>query len=150
MRLFDFDLDGTGLFCGVLKYLLERGLSCPKTIASTHFHDVFHDDLINPYRVPITFVHMQVMISLSQDSGASREASAVVEDDDDGSDTLLRSADKIVYLYKYVRPFPLELRSIHQRSHRVVDGYTLHSHAITCAELSGVPKRVTSRAQYVQ
>ncbi|TBU56560.1 hypothetical protein BD310DRAFT_960111 [Dichomitus squalens] len=125
--------DGAGLFCGMLKHLLERGSSCPKTIATTHFHDIFHNNLFSPCRVPVTFVHMQVMFSLNQGPGAleSREPSAFIEYEDDGSQTRMGPDDKIVYLYK------------------VVNGYSLHSHAITCAELSGVPKRVTSRAQYV-
>ncbi|KAM5533149.1 hypothetical protein V8D89_013197 [Ganoderma adspersum] len=126
--------DGAGLLCGVLKHLLGRGSDCPKVIATTHFHDLFHNDLLSPYRLPISFVHMQVMLSLDTGNGAldSREPTALgVDDDDDISDVRLGPGDKIVYLYK------------------VVHGYSLHSHAITCAELFGVPKRVTSRAQYV-
>ncbi|KAI1793251.1 muts domain V-domain-containing protein [Ganoderma leucocontextum] len=126
--------DGAGLLCGVLKHLLDRGSSCPKVIATTHFHDVFHNDVLSPYRLPISFVHMQVMLSLDKGNGAldSRELKTTGQDDDDDiSDARLGSGDKIVYLYK------------------VVNGYSLHSHAITCAELFGVPKRVTSRAQYI-
>ncbi|PIL22345.1 hypothetical protein GSI_15033 [Ganoderma sinense ZZ0214-1] len=123
--------DGAGLLCGVLKHLLGRGLSCPKVIATTHFHDLFHNDLLSPYRLPISFVHMQVMLSLDMGNEAPNPRAPTASDEDDISDVRLGPGDKIVYLYK------------------VVNGYSLHSHAITCAELFGVPKRVTSRAQYV-
>jgi hypothetical protein len=31
-------VDGTGLFCGVVKHLLGRGVGCPKVLIATHFH----------------------------------------------------------------------------------------------------------------
>ncbi|KAI0714049.1 DNA mismatch repair protein MutS [Cerioporus squamosus] len=124
-----YTLHGAGLFCGVLKYLLERGPHCSKVIATTHFHDVFQSELLSPHRLPITFVHMQVLLAsgtgnISLDSNHNTDAS-----DDDS--LAISPGDKITYLYK------------------VATGYSLHSHAITCAELFGVPKRVTSRAKYV-
>ncbi|RDX49897.1 hypothetical protein OH76DRAFT_495372 [Lentinus brumalis] len=121
--------DGAGLFCGVLKHLLERGSHCPKVIATTHFHDVFQNELLSPHRLPVTFVHMQVLLA-SGNGNISLESSGSADASDDES-LPIGPGDKITYLYK------------------VASGYSLHSHAITCAELFGVPKRVTSRAKYV-
>ena len=95
----------------MLKHLLGSGSSCPKVIATTHFHDLFHNDLLSPYRLPISFVHMQVMLSLDTGNGAlgPRETTALgVDDDDDISDVRLGPGDKIVYLYKYVYQLPAE------------------------------------------
>lgn len=96
--------DGAGLFCGVLKHLLGRGASCPKVIATTHFHDVFQDDLLSPYKLPITFVHMQVLLA-----SGSHESSINPTDDNDTDDgdedksrVRITSGDRITYLYKYV------------------------------------------------
>ncbi|KAI0755181.1 DNA mismatch repair protein MutS [Daedaleopsis nitida] len=125
--------DGAGLFCGVLKHLLERGASCPKVIATTHFHDVFQNDLLSPYKLPITFVHMQVLLVSSSHESSIDPTDGNDTDDEDRDESRVRitSGDRITYLYK------------------VAHGYSLHSHAIACAELFGLSKRVTSRAQYV-
>ncbi len=99
----DSCLDGAGLICGVLKHLLGRGSSCPKVIATTHFHDLFHNDMLSPYRLPISFVHMQVLFSLDSGVLDPREPTTSGEDDDDDfSDVRLGPGDKIVYLYKCV------------------------------------------------
>ncbi|KAH9846354.1 muts domain V-domain-containing protein [Lenzites betulinus] len=124
--------DGAGLFCGVMKYLLARGASCPKVIATTHFHELFHNDLLSPHKLPVTFLHMQVLLATGSDNKpAVLESDMMGDSDDDASRAPLAPSDKITYLYK------------------VADGYSLHSHAITCAELFGVPRRVTTRARYV-
>jgi len=47
----------------VLKSLLARGAECPKVLAATHFHDVFHPDFLDPNLLPITFSHMEVMFT---------------------------------------------------------------------------------------
>ncbi|KAI0670991.1 DNA mismatch repair protein MutS [Trametes maxima] len=121
---------GAGLFCGVLVHLLATGASCPKVIASTHFHELFREDLLSPYLLPVTFSHMQVLLATS-----SEDDSVLPENPDDDDDT---NAARI--------PVPTR----HQITlDRVAHGYSLHSHAITCAELFGVPKRVTARARYV-
>ncbi|KAI9347196.1 muts domain V-domain-containing protein [Zopfochytrium polystomum] len=39
-------LDGIGLFCGAVEYLLSKGPAAPKAILSTHFHEVFNHRLI--------------------------------------------------------------------------------------------------------
>ncbi|KAI0822038.1 DNA mismatch repair protein MutS [Trametes gibbosa] len=124
--------NGAGLFCGVLTQLLARGASCPKVVATTHFHEVFHKDLLNPHKLPVTFLHMQVLLATGSDGQtAVLESDMISDNDDDEGRAQLAPSEKITYLYK------------------VADGYSLHSHAITCAELFGVPKRVSTRARYV-
>ncbi|OJT13826.1 MutS protein -like protein [Trametes pubescens] len=120
---------GSGLFCGVLKHLLESGTFCPKVIATTHFHEIFHNDLLSPHKLPITFLHMQVLLA-SSETNAGVLGEHTLEGSDDDETTRLAPSDKITYLYK------------------VASGYSLHSHAITCAEIFGVPRRVTARARY--
>ncbi|KAF8627457.1 hypothetical protein AX17_006270 [Amanita inopinata Kibby_2008] len=118
--------DGTGLFCGVLMHLLQRGVNCPKVIAATHFHDVFQHGLLDPCSVPIAFRHMQIMFTSSTGS--------VLTDDEMASNDgyfAIRPGEKITYLY------------------RVAEGLSLESHAAKCAEIFGIPSRVVQRAQYV-
>ena len=87
----------------MLKHLLGRGSSCPNVIATTHFHELFHNDLLSPYRLPINFVHMQIMLSSDKENEIldPREPTTSSEEDDDVS-VRLRPGDKIVYLYKCV------------------------------------------------
>ncbi|KAJ7016657.1 DNA mismatch repair protein MutS [Mycena alexandri] len=130
---------GAGLFCGVLKHLLNRGPNCPKVLAATHFHDVFREDLLDPDAVPITFLHMQVMFTSSTgqllDSNSPHHlvkptlnsASTTCQDAALG----VKKGEKITYLY------------------RVAEGLTLDSHAAKCAEIFGVPSRIVQRAQHV-
>jgi DNA mismatch repair protein MSH5 len=54
-------VDGAGLFCGVIQHLITRGQNCPKVLIATHFHDVFHPPMLDQKRLPINFLHMQVM-----------------------------------------------------------------------------------------
>ncbi|CAK5284093.1 unnamed protein product [Mycena citricolor] len=125
--------DGAGLFCGVLKYLLERGPHCPKVLAATHFHDVFREGLLDPDAVPITFLHMQVLFTANDGQILDSDAShglvkptlrSNASDNDDGS-------QKITYLY------------------RVCEGLSLQSSAAKCAEIFGVPTRIVQRAEHV-
>ncbi|KAF7981474.1 hypothetical protein HWV62_33515 [Athelia sp. TMB] len=113
---------GAGLFCGVLKELLDRGADCPKVLAATHFHEVFTDNLLDCASVPVTFLHMQAILTVSEKSGTA----AGREEDED-----VRPGESITYLY------------------RVAEGLALDSHATKCAERFGVPKRVVDRARYV-
>ena len=54
--------DGASLFAATIKHLLERGNQCPRTLAATHFHEVFHDDFLSQ-SLPFTPAHMQVLLS---------------------------------------------------------------------------------------
>ncbi|KAF8890007.1 muts domain V-domain-containing protein [Gymnopilus junonius] len=131
--------DGTGLFCGVLQHLLNRGANCPKVLVATHFHDVFNEDILDPEHVPVSFRHMQVMFTSS--TGATVESSFVCDSTSAASPapsagTLansmnLRPTDKITYLY------------------RVAEGLSLNSHAAKCAEIFGIPTLTVERAEYV-
>lgn len=111
--------DGAGIFCGVIKYLLRRGDSCPKVLAATHFHDVFKPDMLDPQTLPFTPLHMQVMFTTH------------FEQDIQDLPLVPKPSDKITYLY------------------RVAPGFSLASHAAQCAEIFGVPLRVVERARYV-
>jgi DNA mismatch repair protein MSH5 len=106
--------DGAGLFCGVLKHLLDRGSNCPKVLAATHFHDVFRADLLDPTLVPISFLHMQVMFTTNSgtvlDGGNSpdigdglstpRNTLEHVSQDGEGGDRKVTPGEKITYLYR--------------------------------------------------
>ncbi|KAF9476534.1 hypothetical protein BDN70DRAFT_863087 [Pholiota conissans] len=137
--------DGAGLFCGVLRHLLNRGSKCPKVLVATHFHDVFNEDLFDPESIPVSFRHMQVMFTSSTGaivepgtpsiSASSRGASPLVSTIEDVSGVTTNKtvgpAEKITYLY------------------RVAEGLSLDSHAAKCAEIFGIPLRIVERAQHV-
>lgn len=94
----------------MLTHLLARGAACPKVIAATHFHDVFRDDILRPDILPVTFVHMQVMISsghgeLLGDSGMRHDEDDGGADDENGDDedtagNRIRPGERITYLYR--------------------------------------------------
>ncbi|KAF7798450.1 hypothetical protein EIP86_009671 [Pleurotus ostreatoroseus] len=131
--------DGAGLFCGLLTHLLARGASCPKVIAATHFHEVFRDDILRPDILPVTFVHMQVMLTsgkgeLLGHSGARSENDVDGDgdiDDDETAGNGIRPGERITYLY------------------RVGRGLGLNSHAAMCAEIFGIPRRIVRRADHL-
>ncbi|KAI0260251.1 DNA mismatch repair protein MutS [Gloeopeniophorella convolvens] len=115
----DPTFDGAGLFTGVLKHLLARGAGCPKVIATTHFHEVFGAGMLEPQKLPITFIHMEIMFATGDGE--------IIDDASRG----VTKGENITYLY------------------RAVNGLSLESHAARCAELFGVPAHVVQRAQYV-
>ncbi|KAF8442923.1 DNA mismatch repair protein MutS [Boletus edulis BED1] len=124
--------DGAGLFCGVLNHLLNRGQDCPKVLVASHFHEVFRKDLLDPHKLPITFVHMQVLFASS--TGDVLNADGVGGSDSGEESSISRvpkPGEKIMYLY------------------RVAPGLSLSSHAAQCAAIFGLPRRVVARAQYV-
>ena len=105
--------DGAGLFCGVLRHLLDRGANCPKVLVATHFHDVFNEDLFDPTDIPVSFRHMQVMFTSSAGAGVEPSAdapsagarSAAAGAGTGEVDVVSRkvgSAEKITYLYRRV------------------------------------------------
>jgi DNA mismatch repair protein MSH5 len=103
--------DGAGLFCGILKHFLDRGLDCPKVLAATHFHQVFRTDLFDPETLSVTFLHMQVMFTttdgeLIMDSDISftpnhSNTNSQYQEDEQEAVTV-GPGEKITYLYKYV------------------------------------------------
>jgi DNA mismatch repair protein MSH5 len=82
--------DGAGLFAGILKHLLARGSDCPKVIATTHFHELFTTRLLEPEKLPITFVHLEIMF-------ATRSGEII-----DGGTSGTLKAETITYLYRSV------------------------------------------------
>ncbi|KAH7099547.1 DNA mismatch repair protein MutS, partial [Auriculariales sp. MPI-PUGE-AT-0066] len=114
------DTDGAGLLVGALKHLLNRGIDCPRVLATTHFRDIFREDLV-PRSLPIRLAHIRVMLVNTE-----REEIAGL----DGA-TLRNAAESIVYLYQ------------------VAPGLSLESHAAKCAAACGVSHAVVQRAQYV-
>lgn len=121
--------DGAGIFCGVLKHLLNRGAECPKVLVATHFHDVFNEQLLNPHDIPITFCHMQVIFCMTDENiSESDESAASLQTNGIKAST----GENITYLYK------------------VAEGLSLDSHAGKCALLCGVPTRVIQRAKHVR
>ncbi|KAF9783468.1 muts domain V-domain-containing protein [Thelephora terrestris] len=117
--------DGAGLFCGVIKHLVNRTSGCPKILAATHFHQVAAE-ILKSSDSRVSFVHMQVMFS-SSSTGKPLAPVSGVDIPVVGS----RPGEKITYLY------------------RVVKGFADHSHAARCAELCGLPHTVVERAEHV-
>ena len=62
MHYTDIFSDGAALFVAVIHDLLERGLDCPKVLATTHFHEVFQDRLLDQ-TLPIGYLHMRVIVN---------------------------------------------------------------------------------------
>ncbi|KAI9451401.1 DNA mismatch repair protein MutS [Russula earlei] len=121
-------LDGAALFAGVLKHLLARGSDCPKVLATTHFHELFSTGALEPQKLPITFIHMEIMFTT--------RSGEIIDD----SSTIVTKGESITYLYRT----PADgMRD------RAVNGLSLESHAARCAQLFGVPAHVVRRAQYV-
>lgn len=53
-------VDGAALACGVFEYLLGLGVDAPKTLAATHFHEIFENGLLPPRPPVLAFKHMDV------------------------------------------------------------------------------------------
>lgn len=112
LRRFLLVSDGAGLFCGVLKHLLDRGSNCPKVLAATHFHEVFRANLFDCESVPVTFLHMQVMFTaINGDISTDNDASAIrnriehqshkSQDWEENSQAkVVGPGEKMTYLYK--------------------------------------------------
>lgn len=96
--------DGAGLFCSVIKHLSARGAACPKVLAATHFHDVFTDDLLDPASMPITFLHMQILMTSSSGhliaKGSIADADSGVEEEATEDEQHVAPGERITYLYR--------------------------------------------------
>ena len=86
-------VDGAALFAGVLKYLLSRGTDCPKVLTATHFHDLFHEELIMP-SPSLAFLHMEVILTAA--SGESLE----IDTDASSEQVAIRPWESVTYLYR--------------------------------------------------
>lgn len=128
--------DGSGLFCGVIKHLLNRGSQCPKVLAATHFHEIFQKDMLDPHKFPITFLHMQVLFTSSKGNLNPDDMSISGDSDSTNHErveptSVVAPGEKITYLY------------------RISSGLSRNSHAAQCATMFGLPSRIAQRAQYV-
>jgi len=100
--------DGAGLFCGVLRHLLNRGSACPKVVIATHFHNVFNEALLDPKNIPVSFRHMQVMFTSSAGEVLEPNNFCVnagvggTSIDGDGHEdrNMIGPGEKITYLYR--------------------------------------------------
>ncbi|KAL5501790.1 hypothetical protein ACEPAH_9050 [Sanghuangporus vaninii] len=124
--------DGAGLLCGVLRSFLSRGPECPKVLVATHFHEIFHEDMLDP-GLPISFLHMQILLPDLPDIEDDEDADATLDVDDtvEIARRQLRQGETITYLY------------------RVAQGLSLESHAARCAQMFGLPPSIARRAEYV-
>lgn len=108
------DADGAGLFCGIIKHLLARGTHCPKVMTTTHFHEVFQTDMLDPTSLSIALVHMQVVLASStlESSISDRDLEdRTMETEEDHIDqrTFECGPQGITYLYQYI-PSALSIR----------------------------------------
>lgn len=95
--------DGAGLFCGVIKHLLNRGRECPIVFTATHFHEALNEEMLSPTQLPISFIHMAVLLTTGDgDILNDRDSSAFNNSQD--RKTGLRPNDGVTYLFKYVGP----------------------------------------------
>lgn len=58
--------DGAGLAAGVFCHLLSLGPDAPKTVAATHFHEIFDLGLFNKFD-NVAFAHMEVRVNEQHD-----------------------------------------------------------------------------------
>ncbi|KAI0304271.1 muts domain V-domain-containing protein, partial [Multifurca ochricompacta] len=129
--------DGAGLFAGVVKHLLARGSECPKVIATTHFHELFSTGLLEPQKLPITFVHMEVIFAKRSGGTIDESSSGAI------------NGESITYLYRSGQSPGARATLWLIVGDRAVNGLSLESHAARCAQLFGIPSHIVQRAQYV-
>ena len=93
-------LDGAGLFTGVIKHLLNLGSSCPLVFAATHFHEVLNPTMLSP-SLPISFVHMAVMIATDNGTILSNDTRASGSQVEGEGRRLIRPGEAVTYLFKW-------------------------------------------------
>lgn len=146
--------DGAGLFCGVLKHLLNRGANCPKVLAATHFHEVFSKKFLNPDSLPITFLHMEVLFTCNDGDLLNLEE-LVTSDTHTGKGESRETpcapllGERITYLYR-CNHMPHSSDAITDSIDSVAPGLAYSSNAAQCAAIFGLPGSTVARAQYVR
>jgi DNA mismatch repair protein MSH5 len=153
--------DGAGLFCGLLKSLLNRGTECPKVLAATHFHDLFsrrhqspavvfeHDELVS-------FVHMKIMFTNQHGDVIADDMDTSMYESNGHADTIPTTVgpnDRMTYLYRchlshLLYPFSLCFFLLTRRV-RVAPGLATNSQAAQCAALFGLSPQIVRRGQWV-
>ncbi|GJN92911.1 hypothetical protein Rhopal_005953-T1 [Rhodotorula paludigena] len=137
--------DGAGLFCGVVKHLLELGADAPRVAIATHFQrecsfasrlrcptltprlatDVFLNGIL-ARQLPVFLAHMEILIDDKGNDTASElptpPASRSPQSD---------AVENVTYLY------------------RLSPGLALLSHATSCAQLFGLAPGICARAAEV-
>jgi len=149
-----YALDGAGLFCGVLKHLLNRGANCPKVLAASHFHEVLSKNFLNPDSLPITFLHMQVLFTCSGGDLLNLEEFVTSNTHTDKSELRETSCaplpgEMITYLYR-CNHIAHSSDVITDSMDSVAPGLAYSSNAAQCAAMFGLPGRTVARAQYVR
>jgi len=95
--------DGAGLFCGVIMHLLNRGRECPIVFAATHFHEALNEEMLSPTQLPISFVHMAVLVTTGDGDILNDRNSSVLDlSNSQDRNPGLRPSDDVTYLFKYV------------------------------------------------
>ena len=93
-------LDGAGLFCGVLKHLLDRGPDCPKVLAATHFYEIFKPKFLDAAATAIiTFLHMQVIFTTTDGEVIADGDSSIAKANTFAHDHI-GPGETITYLYR--------------------------------------------------
>ena len=82
--------DGAGLFCGVIKQRPNRGRECPIVLFATRFHETLNEGMLSPTRIPISFVHMAVLLATGDGDILNYHGSSVLD-----FSNLSRSIDRI-------------------------------------------------------
>ncbi|KDE06931.1 hypothetical protein MVLG_02818 [Microbotryum lychnidis-dioicae p1A1 Lamole] len=120
--------DGAGLFCATLQHLVDRGPQAPRTLAATHFHSVFANDLLSD-KSRIGFAHMQIIVNNSTVTTSRPNSVKGVRTTGRGTSSSGSTCSaEVTYLFK------------------VMPGLSLNSHAAACASLFGVDDRTIERA----
>ncbi|CAO1628487.1 unnamed protein product [Parajaminaea phylloscopi] len=110
--------DGASLFAATIQHLLALGPQCPRTIATTHFHEVFDARLLPEGDDRLQAYHMEATVGPVENSQSDSRAVNIPE------------LPSLTFLYR--------LRS----------GREQDSHALSCAKTCGLPPDVLSRADY--
>lgn len=69
-------IDGASIFAATLRHLAAKGIECPRTIATTHFHDILRPDIL-PFDEPLGLLqifHFEINLAAPlQARGAAAE-----------------------------------------------------------------------------
>ncbi|KAF3910543.1 hypothetical protein ABW21_db0201173 [Orbilia brochopaga] len=63
--------DGAGLACAVAEHLLELGVEAPKTLMTTHHHEIFENGFLTSHP-SLTFAHMKILLDQGADNAQNQ------------------------------------------------------------------------------
>jgi DNA mismatch repair protein MSH5 len=80
-------------------HFIARGADCPKVLSTTHFHELFYDNILST-AMPIHFLHMEIIVTSS--SGEILDVAGNTFDSDRGTtgNVAVKPGESITYLYK--------------------------------------------------